>query len=82
MGQLAELLVFLGHEADARQLQQAVGQLVAAQAAASSAILASPAPGMRAEGGEGPSPQLALRVAAAEAEAKSVAWKWDVLRAT
>ncbi|KAL6778833.1 hypothetical protein ACKKBF_B04435 [Auxenochlorella protothecoides x Auxenochlorella symbiontica] len=81
MGQLAEFLVLLGHESDARRLQQAVGELVAACAATGAAILASPPPGMLAEGGQGPSPQLALRVAAAEAEAKSVTWKWDVLRA-
>jgi elongator complex protein 1 len=46
VGALAELLVVLGHAADAALLQQRLGSLVAAQAAAAADVLAHPPPAL------------------------------------
>jgi hypothetical protein len=46
VGQLTEALVVLGHEADARLLQQRLGALAAEQQAAVQDVLASPPPAL------------------------------------
>lgn len=46
MGQLTEALVVLGHEADARLLQQRLAALAAAQGAAAADILQHPPPAL------------------------------------
>ena len=71
-GQLAELLVLLGHERDAAVLQRALAALAAEQAAAAADVLAHPPPGaglaLPRSVGEG----LAARVGAQAAAAAAV----------
>ena len=71
-GQLAEVLVVLGHEEDARTLQLAVGDLVDAAAEACAHVAAHP-PAVGA-GRDAP-----VGGGAPESGA-DVHWKWDILR--
>ncbi|KAK9834184.1 hypothetical protein WJX81_006434 [Elliptochloris bilobata] len=74
--QLCELLVLLGHAADAALLQAALSALVAAQGGAAAHMRAHPPPSaQQSEGG----PATAKAEAGVQ-QAEPVAWKWDVLR--
>jgi hypothetical protein len=88
-GQLCELLVMLGHSADAAKLQQRVGAWQAAAAEAAQAVAAGRAgaaaqQAQQAGGGvsaaQPPAAAAAAAAAAGAATAAVVHWKWDVLR--
>ena len=68
VGALTEALVMLGHEDDARALQAAVSEAVAAAAAAADHVKTHP-PITSVEGGEG-----------STLPPKPAEWKWDLLR--
>ena len=70
VGALTELLVILGHEADARAVQAAVSDCAAAATEAAAYVAANPPPvPLDGAGGPGRSATLA-----------PVAWKWALLR--
>eukprot|EP00887_Chlorella_sp_A99_P002271 scaffold10.g2271.t1 len=74
-GQLAELLVLLGHEADAALLQRQLAALIAEQSAAAADVLAHPPPGAGLALPQEAAAELAARAgpAAAAAAAATVA---------
>jgi elongator complex protein 1 len=76
-GELAELLVLLGHEGDARTVQAALADLVAAQAAAAAHVAAHPpvVAGQQQQQQAGSQPGRPAAAAASDAR-----WKWDLLR--
>ncbi|PNH07535.1 Elongator complex protein 1 [Tetrabaena socialis] len=75
-GQLAELLVLLGHADDARLLQRTVAAWQAAYEEARSELVAHPVP----IDGPGHARADMERLLQPAPDASSIAWKWDVLR--
>ncbi|KAL3149903.1 hypothetical protein ABBQ38_013268 [Trebouxia sp. C0009 RCD-2024] len=74
-GQLAELLTLLGHEADARVLQQQLSNLVSEQQAAQQYVTDNPPPPIpphHIQQGQQPDGQAPA--------GPSIDWKWDILR--
>ncbi|DBA88250.1 hypothetical protein WJX77_011440 [Trebouxia sp. C0004] len=77
-GQLAELLTLLGHEADARVLQQQLSSLLAEQQAAQQFITDNPPPEVSTQ--QKQHQQHTQNATAKQAAASVVDWKWDILR--
>lgn len=79
VGALAELLVLLGAESDARRLQAAASVALSEADKAASEVLFEPPP---AQPGAAVSPadEFRERVARDRAESGKIEWKWDLLR--
>ena len=72
-GQLAELLVLLGHEADARRIQSLLSAVIAQQQAAAERAQQAPAAATA-------SLNNGIKSAALPAKPAAVDWKFDILR--
>ncbi|CAD7702171.1 unnamed protein product [Ostreobium quekettii] len=75
VGQLTELLILLGHERDARVLQQSLGALVSAQQRAADDIAQNPPPAGI------PGARASSKACVNNTGVGDVRWKWDILRA-
>ena len=71
VGQLTEMLIFLGHEADARNLQALLSKVLVKQKAAAG----------KAVEGQVPKPE-GISANKSASNVGPVDWKWDVLRPT
>lgn len=79
VGALAELLVLLGAEPDARKLQAAASETLSEADKAAAEVLSKPPPAQ--PGSEvAPADEFRDRVARDRAETGKIEWKWDLLR--
>ena len=70
VGQLTEMLIFLGHEADAHKLQALLSEVLMKQQAAAERA-----------GSQGAQPKGIVEAVQKQSSApKAVDWKWDILR--
>lgn len=79
VGQLTELLCVLGHDDDARVLQQTLGRLSAVHAEAAQDILNNQPPTLR-NNEEKWLNECVVKIKEIEKGVKTVNWKWDMLR--
>lgn len=79
VGQLTELLCVLGHDDDARVLQQTMGRLTAVHAEAAQDILNNQPPTLR-NNEEKWLNECVVKIKEIEKGVKTVNWKWDMLR--
>ncbi|KAA6419594.1 MAG: elongator complex 1-like [Trebouxia sp. A1-2] len=77
-GQLAELLTLLGHEADARVLQQQLSSLVTEQQAAQQFITDNPPPEVSTQ--QKQQTHHTQNATAKQGATSVIDWKWDILR--